>query len=378
MEVLTQRTLRIVACAGLAAGLAACGSFSLFPSRKADYQSTASVPSLEVPPDLTLPAFDERFRDRPGSATASGLAASNQPARTGVLPGNDTARVERAGTQRWLVVQGTPDAVWNMARDFWIANGFTMALERPDIGIMETDWAENKALLPQNWLRRQLGRVIDMVYDTGERDRFRTRIERGAVPGTVEVFVSNRGMIEVPTMKGQNAAGGQDFQWKMRESNPELEAEMLQRLLVRLGTPETTAVAAVTKAPEVSLAKVEKAADGMPMLAFDDPFDRAWRRVGLALDRVGFTVVDRDRQKGMYFVRYVDADGSPSSKKDESWLSKLAFWKSEDTSRFQEQYRIVVSEQAGKSQVSVQDKNGAPDKSQTAEKMLSLLLNQLK
>jgi outer membrane protein assembly factor BamC len=263
-----------------------------------------------------------------------------------------------------------------MARDFWVSNGFTMALERPDIGIMETDWAENKALLPQNWLRRQLGRVIDMVYDTGERDRFRTRIERGTVPGTVEVFISNRGRMEVPTKK--SAQDPVDFQWKMKEPNPELEAEMLQRLLVRFGTPEQTAVAAVAKPPEVSLAKVEKAPDGLPQLAFDDPFDRAWRRVGLALDRVGFTVVDRDRQKGMYFVRYVDPDGSPSSKKDDSWLSKLQFWKSEDTSRFQEQYRIVVSEKAGRSQVSVQDKNGAPDKSQTAEKMLSLLLNQLK
>jgi outer membrane protein assembly factor BamC len=163
----------------------------------------------------------------------------------------------------------------------------------------------------------------------------------------------------------------------MKEPNPELEAEMLQRLLVRLGTPEQVAQAAVIRPVDASLGKVEKRSDGLPMLAFDDPFDRAWRRVGLALDRVGFTVVDRDRQKGTYFVRYVDSDGSPS-KKDDGWLSKLAFWRSEDTSRFQEQYRVVVSETGGKSQVTVQDKNGAPDKSATAEKMLGLLLVQLK
>jgi outer membrane protein assembly factor BamC len=153
---------------------------------------------------------------------------------------------------------------------------------------------------------------------------------------------------------------------------------MLRRLLVRLGTPEQIAQSAVAKAPEVSAGKVDKRADGAPMLAFEDPFDRAWRRVGLALDRVGFTVVDRDRAKGVYFVRFVDLDGSPSSKKDESWLSKLAFWKAEDTTRLQEQYRIVVTEAAGKSQVLVEDKSGAPDKSTTAEKMLTLLLNQLK
>ena len=372
MEVLMGKFWRAVACTALLL-LAACGSLNPLGSKGVDYKSTSSVPSLEVPPDLTLPAFDDRYRDRPGSATASGLAASNQPARTGLLPKIEAGRVERAGTQRWLVVQGTPEATWNVVRDFWLTNGFTMALERADIGIMETDWAENKALLPQNWLRKQLGRVIDLVYDTGERDRFRTRIERGEQPGTVEIFVSHRGMIEVPTKKDQ-----MDYQWRMKEPNPELEAEMLQRLLVRMGTPEQAAQVAVTRPPEVSLAKVEKRFDGLPLLAFEDQFDRAWRRVGLALDRVGFTVVDRDRQKGMYFVKYVDPDGSPSSKKDETWLSKLAFWRKEDTSRFQEQYRVVVTETSGKAQVIVQDKDGAPDKTSTAEKMLTLLQNQLK
>ena len=352
--------------------LAGCGSFNFLDRSKVDYRSTGSTPTLEVPPDLTIPAFDDRYRDRPGSATVSGLAAGAQPSRAGVLPKLEAGQVERAGAQRWLVVQGTPEATWNTVREFWIANNFTMALERPDLGIMETDWAENKALLPQNWFRKQLGRVVDLVYDTGERDRFRTRIERGERTGTVEIFISHRGMMEVPTKRD-----GLDYQWKMKEPNPELEAEMLQRLLVRLGTPEQVAQTAVAKAPEPSAGKVDKRADGAPMLAFDDSFDRAWRRVGLALDRVGFTVVDRDRAKGTYFVRYVDAEGSPT-KKDESWLSKLAFWRSEDTSRFQEQYRITVTETSGKSQVVVQDKTGAPDKSTTSEKMLTLLLNQLK
>lgn len=372
MEVKIQRVLSVIA--GFAILLqAGCGSFSLLDSKKVDYRSTGTSPSLEIPPDLTVPAFDDRYRDRPGSATASGLATGAQPARSGIIPVLDSGRIERAGSQRWVVVQGTPEASWNLVREFWTANGFTMALERPDLGIMETDWAENKALLPQSWLRKQVGRFVDLANDTGERDRFRTRIERGTQSGTVEIFISHRGMIEVPTQKD-----GLDYQWKQKEPSSELEAEMLQRLLVRMGTPEQVAQTAIARPAEVSIGKVEKRADGVPMLAFDDPFDRAWRRVGLALDRVGFTVVDRDRAKGMYFVRFVDPDGSPSSKKDDGWLSKLAFWRSEDTSRFQEQYRIVVAETAGKSQVVVQDKTGTPDKSTTSEKMLALLLNQLK
>ena len=356
-----------------AALLSGCAGFNPFDRSKVDYRSTGTTPSLEVPPDLTLPAFDDRFRDRPGSATASGLAAAGQqPTRSGVLPSVEGGRIERVGNQRWLVVQGSPEATWNTVREFWLQNNFSMALERPDLGIMETDWAENKAMLPQSWLRRQLSRVMDLVYDTGERDRFRTRIERGDRPGTVEIYISHRGMHEVPTTRD-----GLDYRWKIKEPNPELEAEMLQRLLVRLGTPEQQAAQQVAKTPEASAGRVEKRADGTPMLSFDDPFDRAWRRVGLALDRVGFTVVDRDRQSRTYFVRYVDPEGSPT-KKDDGWLSKLAFWRSEDTSRFQEQYRITVTETSGRSQVVVLDKNGSPEKSATAEKMLSLLLNQLK
>lgn len=372
MEVMMQRILSATAVLA-ALLLAGCGTYSLSDTTKVDYRSTGSTPTLEIPPDLTMPAFDERYRDRPGSATASGMAAGVQPARSGVLPVLDAGRIERAGAQRWVVVQGSPEATWSAVREFWLSNGFTMALERPDLGLMETDWAENKALLPQNWFRKQMGKVMDIVYDTGERDRFRTRIERGTQMGTVEIFISHRGMMEVPTSKD-----GLDYQWKMKESNPELEAEMLQRLLVRLGTPAQAAQAALVKPVEVSAGKVDKRADGVPMLVFDDPFDRAWRRVGLALDRVGFTVIDRDRAKGLYFVRYVDPEGSPTSKKDDGWLSKLAFWKPEDTSRFQEQYRIVVTEAAGKSQVLVADKTGTPEKSATAEKVLTLLLGQLK
>jgi outer membrane protein assembly factor BamC len=359
----------------LAVLVTGCTSFNPFDRTRVDYKSTGSTSSLEVPPDLTMPAFDDRYRDRPGSATASGIAASAQPTRAGVLPTVDAGRIERAGNQRWLVVQGTPEATWNVVRDFWVSSNFTMALERPDIGIMETDWAENKALLPQNWLRRQLGRVADWAYDSGERDRFRTRIERSDRPGFVEIYISHRGMMEVPTKP--ETTGAMDFVWKMKEPNPGLEAEMLQRLLVRMGTPEQQAATQVARAPEASTGTVEKRSDGTPMLAFDDPFDRAWRRVGLALDRVGFTVVDRDRANRTYFVRYVDPEGSPT-KKEESWLSKLAFWRSEDTTRFQEQYRITVTETSGRTQVVVLDKNGTADKSTTAEKMLQLLLTQLK
>jgi len=292
------------------------------------------------PADLTMPTFDDRYRDRPGSATASGLAASTQPARTGLLPAIEAGRVERAGDAALAGRAGER----RRRRGIWRGTSGSRTASRwrssaRTSGSWKPTGPRTRGYCRRTGCAASLGGSSTWSTTTGERDRFRTRIERGAQAGTVEIFISHRGMVEVPTKKE-----AMDFQWKMKEANPELEAEMLQRLLVRLGTPEQAAQVAVTKQPEVSLAKVEKRADGSPQLAFDDQFDRAWRRVGLAPRPRRLTVVDRDRQKGMYFVKYVDPDGSPSSKKDEGWLSKLAFWRKEDTSRFQEQYRIVVAE----------------------------------
>ena len=52
------------------------------------------------------------------------------------------------------------------------------------------------------------------------------------------------------------------------------------------------------------------------------------------------------------------------------------FWK--DTTEKPEQYRILVAQADPRSVVSVQDPNGAPDKSANGGKILGLLKDQLK
>jgi outer membrane protein assembly factor BamC len=111
-----------------------------------------------------------------------------------------------------------------------------------------------------------------------------------------------------------------------------------------------------------------------------EPFDRAWRRVGLALDRVGFTVEDRDRQKGQYFVRYADTDAVDMQRKDgeKGLLSKLQFWKTDDPQSKAEQYRVHIRQFAGKSVVQVLTKDGAQANTQTTRRIVFLLYEQLK
>ncbi len=368
-----------IACLAAAAALAACGTLEL-PTKKIEYKSAGKLPPLDVPPDLTRPTGDERFvvpdAGARGAATYSAYQRDREGRRdpTGsgvVLPAQGDARVERAGTQRWLVIKGDPQKLWPAVKDFWQEIGFIVNVEMPEAGVMETDWAENRARVPDGFIRNTLGKLLDSVYSTSERDKFRTRLERGGEPGTTEVFISHRGMEEVYTSLAED-----ETKWQPRPSNPELEAEMLRRMMVRLGVPDERARSQVAGIQAPPRATLQKGGDGAA-LAMNEQFDRAWRRVGLALDRVGFTVEDRDRSKGVYFVRYIDPEIDNKSAENKGWLSRLKFWGSSDPKKA-EQYRVLVKDMGDRAEVNVLNKDGAREQSATANRILTLLHEQLK
>ncbi len=366
--------LAVLAAATIA--LSGCESFSgISPSKRIDYKSISNAPSLELPPDLTTPRYDDRYK----VTTATGLAqaGANRGTKSEFLPVNPDAKMVRAGNERWLVAKANPEQAWNTVREFWTENGFVIAVEHPKTGTMETDFAENRAEIPSDFFRRTIGKFADIFYSTSRQDKFRTRIERGVEPGTVEIYISHRGMEQVPTAKIDNSSPAA-FAWAVMPPNPQLEAEMLMRLMQKFGVSEPAARAAVLQATvSPDKARVEKNPDGSYKLTVDDQFDRAWRRVGLALDRVGFTVIDRDRSRGVYFVRYGDPDDLTKKTNEKGWLDKLQFWKSDDKDK-PEQYQIVIAEKADTSIVSVQDPGGVPDKTPAGEKILALLKDQLK
>jgi len=358
-------------------------------STKTDYKNVNTLPPLEVPPDLTSPTRDNRY-NIPDSVTAQSSATlsryeqerkEQKPAALAggatpvVLPPVDRMHVERAGSQRWLVVEDqTPEKLWPVVRDFWQENGFLIKFEAPDLGVMETDWAESRSKVQEGGIRGLLGKALDQMYSTSERDKYRTRLDRGADGKSTEVYVSHRGMVEVYTTARdpQSSAPG-DTRWQPREADPELEAEFLRRLMMRLGAQEEKARTLTANAvPAQQRAEIRKGLKGEELLEVFEPFDRVWRRVGLALDRVGFTVEDRDRQKGIYFVRYAD----PESDKDDRSL--LAKWFTSDPKVKAQQYRVQISQGGTTSQVNVLKKDGAADSSKTAQRILALLHEQLK
>ncbi|MDF1486528.1 outer membrane protein assembly factor BamC [Ramlibacter sp. H39-3-26] len=354
---------------GLSFALSAC---SVLESDKIDYKSATKGGSLEVPPDLTQLSRDARYAMPGGPVSANAFqagqrAANNSSDSSTAATSIGDVRIERDGNQRWLVISRPADKLWDPVREFWQENGFLLALDQPDLGIMETDWAENRAKLPQDIIRSTIGKVFDSLYSTSERDKFRTRMERTANGGT-DIFISHRGMVEVYT-SGQK----EQTVWQPRPADPELETEFLRRLMVKLGVSQEQSKALVASGGQTQAMARAATVDNVPVVQLDEDFDRAWRRVGLALDRTGFTVEDRDRSKGLYFVRYV----APNPDKQEPGFFGKLFGKSALAAP-PLKYRIAVRTQGGATNVSVLNQNGEPDTSANAQNIVKVLVDELK
>jgi outer membrane protein assembly factor BamC len=376
-----------LALLAVAVALSACSTIDNFlQGDKIDYksQSTKTTP-LEVPPDLTQLQREGRYAPQAGIVSASTYqgAAANAATATNmgaaavsVVPAVAPAalgemRIVREGNQRWLVVPMPAEQLWPQLRSFWAERGFNLVVDNAEAGVMETDWAENRAKIPQDVIRRSIGRVFDSLYDTGERDRFRVRVERSG--GASEVYLSHRGMQEIYTTDKRDQTV-----WTPRPSDPQLEAEFLSRLMVKLGTREAVARETVAKAiaAPAGPARARALAGQAGAMQVDEGFDRAWRRVGLALDRGGFTVEDRDRAGGLYFVRYVDPKNAATNA-DPGFFGKLfSFGKSDATPAVR--YRIALKADGERTTVAVQNSQGGPETSEIGQRIVALLVEDLK
>lgn len=369
---MTYRTCSFLATtATLIAALAASGCSTLEPDR-IDYKSATKSSTLEVPPDLTSLSRDSRF-SVPGTAvTASayntGQTQAGVPVAANAL---SDVRIERSGNQRWLVVARPAEQIYPAVRDFWQDNGFLLNTDRQDIGIMETDWAENRAKLPQDFVRNTIGKVIDSLYDTGERDKFRTRLERTGTGTGTEIYITHRGMVE-KLVGGTSATNSDRTVWEPRVADPELEAEMLRRMMIKLGVSQEQSKALVAGGAIKTTSRIATA-NGTPVVQVDDGFDRAWRRVGLSLDRTGFTVEDRDRAQGVYFVRYVEPK---MDSKEPGFFSKLFGASSNDSAPLK--FRIAVRSQGESTTVSVLNAAGSPESSANAQRIVKVLADDLR
>ena len=356
--------------------LAGCSTLKdTMEGERVDYKSSGSAkgPSLDVPPDLTQLSRDTRYVV-PGAAVSASSYQVAQPTQTVTTAANAVGdvRIERAGSQRWLVVNRPADKLWTPVRDFWLESGFLLTQDQENLGIMETDYAENRAKLPQDFIRNTLGKVLDSLYSTGERDKFRTRLERRPDGGT-EIYISHRGMEEIVTGVKGGAASGDGTIWQPRAPDPELESEFLRRLMVKLGVTQEQSKALIAAGAAPQQTSRVALLNSLPVVQMDEGFERAWRRVGLALDRTGFTVEDRDRSQGTYFVRYVEP---VANKSEPGFFSKL--FSSAASTPAPLKYRITLKSEGEKTTVSVLNAQGTPESSANAQRIVQVIADDLK
>ncbi|MCW8904309.1 outer membrane protein assembly factor BamC [Sedimenticola sp.] len=367
--------------------LAGCGALpnmdQVLPDRKVEYKKAKDAgTNLEIPPDLTKSTINDQLVI-PGSSGAEATTLSGQlererirgrvSTRTSVLPEIEQIEVMRDGNQRWLRIQGSPDDVWYKTVAFWQENGILLAQQDPTVGVMVTDWLENRADIKRDFITEKIRTVFDGAYSAATRDQYRLRIEPGLTEGTTELYLTHRGMEEKYLLDG----GGDPERtvWNPRPTDHGLEAEMLRRLMNYMGVADQQSRTSLARGGAAQARSRLVRNGNEVLLLMDEEVNRAWRLTGVALDRVGFAVEDRDRTKLVYYVRYND----PLKEVDEpGLLGKLAFWRDNDKNIDKEsQYQVGLDADGNGTRVVVRNKEGVQDNSETALRILTLLHEQI-
>ncbi|MCG5077393.1 outer membrane protein assembly factor BamC [Paraburkholderia tagetis] len=403
---LAARALALLMAGGLVAG---CSSPT---PGKIDYRSDAKAKqaSLAVPPNMLDEAGDQRSLPPQGGETSLSALKQVQAAappsdETQVLPQVPGMHIQRDGTESWLVIDSrTPDQVWPQVRRFWQEQGFLLVVDQRDKGVMETDWNETHPKINDGLIRNTLSWAMGNSYVTAERNKYRTRLETSPTGGTY-IFISQKGLSEQLTGTNNDTS-----KWVPKPNDPALETEYLKRLMVTLarakpGVPDAqisaeadakangSAKNASAKGPDAAAAAIaaqNAAAAGQSTpssssngaaggqytsteLTLSEPYDRAWLRVGVALDRANFTVDDRDRTKGIYYLRYVDPQDL-SSVEQGFWSQLFHGHKDKVAKQYKLNVRAVTENQT---RVSVLDDKDQVDSSRPAQEIMGLVVEQL-
>lgn len=351
-QTLSRYSFSLVSVSTLCA-LSACSSIKL-PEGKIDYKAgTDVVASLEVPPDLSSPEYDQTYAvPANGKVSATRLALQRTSATTvsgnhvRVLPKADEIQLMREGNARWLEIKKPADALWPKLREFWRSVGVSLKRDEPTVGIMETEWAENRAEIPKGFIHKTLSKITPGAYDAGSRDRFRLRVERASDSAT-RVFVTHNRAEEVVLES--------TVKWEHRPADPELEAEMMNRLVAYLSGHDKPSAETMVEASNKQLRTELGTQEGRAVLFVHDVFARIWLRTGVMLERSGMAIDDQNRSQGIYYVTYRGYDKGDKK----GWLSNF-FNSGKNELKIDLPYQVHLADSADKTVITFTDEDGDP------------------
>lgn len=345
--------------------LSGCQSLNFDVGDRIDYKNNKSINALEIPPDLSSPDYDSTYANIPGGSVSAAALARGEAVRGKgtVLPVAAGIQIKHEGNVRWLQVNAPADAIWPKLQEFWRVMGIDIKRDEPRVGIMETDWAENKAEIPMDGLRKLLGKAFEGMYDAGSRDRYKIRLERPSASVT-NVYLSHE--------RAEEHVSGTGTKWEYKPSKPELEGEMLNRLMVFMqgGDAGRQSSAPV---PEASLTSVPVAMTqldgGYPALMVGGSSNDVWIRTGVMLGRIGLNIEDQQREKGIYVATY---QGDPKRDEKQGFFTRM-FKSDRDVMKVSSRYQVMIADAGNRSVITVGDSDGNPLKSGVAQGILERL-----
>lgn len=344
--------------------LAACSGMDFNVADRINYKNSKTINSLEVPPDLNSPKYDTTYASVPnGTVSAAAVAKGVTSAKAmTILPTNGGVQLMRQGNVRWLKINAPAEAVWPKLEEFWRVMGVGLKRDEPRVGIMETEWAENRAEIPLDSIRKIIGKVFEGMYDAGSRDRFRIHLERPSAQ-TTNVFLSHE--------RAEEQVTGTGTKWQYKPAKPELEAELLNRLMVFLqgGDPAATTTP-TAEANQTSVAvSMTRADGGQPALTVGGNANDTWIRTGVMLGRIGMSIDDQQRERGVYTVTFKGDTGS----KGEQGLFSRMFKSEKDTLKVGGRYQVQIVDAGTSSLITVGDADGSPLRPSVAQSILNRL-----
>lgn len=344
--------------------LTACSSMDFNVGDRIDYQNNKSINTLEVPPDLKTPDYDPTYATIPGGAVSAAALTRGgaQGSNIQVLPTNSAIKLMRDGNVRWLQVNAPAEAIWPKLQEFWRIMGVGIKRDEPRVGIMETDWSENRAEIPLDVIRKTIGKVFDGMFDAGSRDRFKIHLER-PTPQVTNVYLSHE--------RAEEQVTGTGTKWQYKPAKPELEAELLNRLMVFLqgGNPTANAPMAAESAQTSVTASMTQMEGGQPALLVGGAANDVWIRTGVMLGRIGMSIEEQRRDNGIYVVTYKGG----SSQQEKQGLFTRLFKSEKNTLKVGARYQIQIADNGNRSLIRVGDEDGSPLNPAVAQEVLNQL-----
>ena len=346
----------------LAFHLFACGTMSeidiIDDITAPDYVSSSKARKLEIPPDLSEIETQDNY-EVPGEARSyknyKDKQNNTKPSKAvKVVQDPDGMKIIKSGNLRWLIVDKDPDTLWPYIQDFWEEEmGFKVKVANKRTGVLETEWISTADLSTSSSSR--LDKWLDSMSGFADKRKFRTRLELGSQNGTTEIFLSHRSSftgadkhkeilenrgdtwniekiftIEEYISEEEDGRSNTAKSEQMKVEDYEINSEILRRLMIKLGATDFDAKEKIERPQEIVKAELINTEQGK-FIQMNDPYDRAWRRLSLALDMIGFITEDRDRSKGIFYVKYKDIElpAMEDSEKDKGLIDSLLFWRNE-------------------------------------------------